>query len=164
MTTMYRSLAKPESKYYNLDVSSDPGTSASLTANMCRIPAGTGVEQRVGRKIKLLSAEYCGQLTTNNPVRIIMYVPKDQSDELVLANQSSSVDNDKFWVIHDKFYDSNGGNTIFQFRKTFRFGINTEFGGTAGDDINKNGVRLSITKLNATDSARYHTKVWYLDN
>ena len=157
-TPMY---LKPETKYFNQNVPT--GSAVSRTVNCCRMDAGTGVSERIGRKITLKSVGYMLTVSGNTRIRCILYVPKDQSDELVLSGANDAVENDKFWVIHDKLWDPNGSATVAQHNHRFPMGMGVEYGGPLGDDINRNGVRLAVVTPGAA-SANGHTKIWYADN
>jgi len=157
-TPMY---LKPETKYFNQAIPT--ASVASRTINCCRMDAGTGVSERIGRKITLKSVSYLGIAPSGTSCRAILYVPKDQSDELVLSGYTAGVDNDKFWVISDKLWDANGSLTAFQHSHRFPMGMGVEYGGPLGDDINRNGVRLLLATDGVT-TINGHTKIWYADN
>lgn len=156
-TVMY---SKPETKYFNQTISE---TAISTTVDTCNVPAGTDIEERIGRKIRLKSVEYMGRLTLNDIVRVILYVPKDQGEVLSIPSTTAAVENDRFWILHDKLYDPNGSSTVFQYRHTFPMGMLVEFGGPLGTDINRNGVKMLVQSGDSVARA-FHTKIWYQDN
>jgi len=129
--------------------------------------AGDGAQQRSGRKIKLTQAQYMFRSDTGNvPIRAILYVPKDQSDDLILANNFNPVDNSLFWVLDDQLWDPNGGTTVGTYIHRFSNGLYTEYGDTSDTAaaIKKGGVKLFLSATGTGNTIVGHTKVWYYDN
>lgn len=158
---------KPESKFHNTTVSHL--TTPFSNTNLCNIAAGTGTQDRIGRKVRVKSAEYTlctSGSATDVPIRAILYVPKSTGDNLSLAIFTDPVPNDRFWVIHDCLYDANGGGgtTSAQYRHSFNLPISVEYDGPLAGDLSKNDIKLFIATGNSSGNVIGHTKVWYIDN
>lgn len=154
---------KPESKFHNETFT----ITGSGTLNLCEMATGDGAQDRSGRKIKLTQAQYMLRSSTaNTAIRAILYVPKDQSDDLILANNYDPVDNALFWVLDDKFWDPNGSATVGSYVHRFPNGLFTEYGDNTDTAaaIKKGGVKLFLSATGTGSDIVGHTKVWYYDN
>jgi len=159
--TRRRLMPLPETKYFNNNIIHS-GISESTT-DLTMIAAGTAVEQRVGRKVKLKSLLMNFRVTgTGGPTRCVLYVPKQANQDLSLAAIENSVDNDQFWVLRDWYVADNIDNNPGVWTHTFPMGLNVEYDGTGGSSAVKNPVKLYLTS-GGTTTINGHTKVWYTD-
>ena len=153
--------SEPESKYFN-NVVTHSATTDSTTI-LTGMAAGTGVQERVGRKIKTLSAMVNLDVDASLIARCILYVPKQADQELVLTSFYLPVDNDQFWVLKDWYQSNNQNNNPQIVTHKFPMGLNCEYDGTGATALAKNPVKLLI-RTSATGTVQGHTKVWYKDN
>lgn len=162
-TTVLYTGGRPESKFKNAAIVHSATTQS--TTNCARMQAGTANQNRVGRKIRIKSVEALVSAPSGTSVRAILYVPKDQSDELIPGSVTEAIDNSLFWVLEDRLLQPQGGNVATNgwMKHSFPYSIVTEYGGPNADDINRNGPRLClVTSASVTVSG--HTKIWYTDN
>lgn len=151
-----------ETKYKNLDVTHS--TTTVSTTTLTDISAGDGSSTRDGRKIMTTSLQL--MLTSGtNPMRVILYVPKNPAAFLVLTNWYDAIENDEVWVLHDKIYTGNSdmtdANSInAQLRMNRR--LTVEYSDTGGTTAVRNPIKMLLrTPNNVTING--HTKVWYKD-
>lgn len=163
-TTVVYTGGRPESKFYNQEITAHSATTQSTT-NAARIAAGTGKSERIGRKVRIKSVECLISATAGVSVRAILYVPKDQSDELIPSSLTAPIDNATFWVLEDRLLQPQGSNvkTNGWMKHSFPYSIVTEYGGPNATDINRNGPRLCLV-TDASATVTGHTKIWFTDS
>lgn len=160
--------SEPESKYFNNNIIQS--STETATTELTGIPAGTGVEGRIGRKIKVMSALCNVYLQSNSPLRCILYVPKQADQELALTEQYQPVDSDQFWVLKDWWQTGAVGNANEDSRNPmivshrFPLGLNVEFDGSGAGAFVKNPIKLYTHGNGGTTTVNGFTKVWYKDN
>jgi len=160
-TQRRRLMPLPETKYFNNNIIHS-GISESTTS-LTLIESGTGVENRVGRKIKLKSLMMNFRVTgTGGPCRCILYVPKQANQDISLPSIESPTDNDQFWILRDWYVADNIDNNPGIWTHTFPMGLNVEYDGTASTAVTRNPVKLYLTSQGNT-TINGHTKVWYTD-
>lgn len=146
-----------ETKYKNVDIIHLAVTNSTTTIS--DVSEGNGVSTRDGRKIMMLNCEVRMRVAGTN-ARVVIYVPKDPSLSLALTNDFDSVENDEFWVLHDRLYTGDGAGVFaINFRLHQPLGI--EYAVTTGAAI-KNPVKM-LVQTSAASSVLGHTKLWYKD-
>lgn len=148
----------PESKYNNKSIDTS-GVTNVITACV-DIGAGTNINNRIGRKIRIKSVEYMFRVPSDVPVRACLYVPKDPDAVLSIAGSTGSIRNEQFWTVHDMLWEANGSQTSGCYRHTFPLGMVVEFSGSG--DVVKNNLKL-ILQTDSSATFEGHTKVWYTD-
>lgn len=146
-----------ETKYKNESITHLAATTSTTTIS--NVSEGNGVSTRDGRKILMMSAEVRMRVGGTN-CRVVIYVPKDPSTTLALTNDWDPIDNDEYWVLHDRLYTGDGdGVFAVNFRLHQKLGI--EYAVTTGAAI-KNPVKMYLHS-STTSTILGHTKLWYKD-
>lgn len=156
-----RLMPPPETKYFNNNIIHS--AISSSTTSLTLIAAGTGVENRIGRKIKLKSLLMNIRKEGTGVVRAVLYVPKQANQTLSLPSLESPVDNDQFWVLRDWYFSDTNNNNPGVWTHVFPTGLNVEYEGTGSGAVVKNPVKLLLQTIGSS-TINGHTKVWYTDN
>lgn len=155
---------KPETKYHNESILHNAVQNSTTLA--CNVEAGAGTTNRVGRKLRIKSLEVLLRAAAGSgPVRMVIYVPKTQSQTLTLTNPAQAIDNDQFWVVKDGWVQPQGNNAAegIYYRHSFPLGLVTEYDGNTASDVIKNGIKVLLFATNST-TILGHTKIWFMDN
>lgn len=150
-----------ESKYYNAAINH---TAVTSTTACSAITAGSGTEERDGRKIMMtgLTAQIVLNTATSGFIRVIVYVPKVSSASLSLANVYSPVENDATWVLFDRMYKFDYETSLLQtinLKLSKKLVIDYEDGSGAAV---RNPVKLYIHTSGTTTGLGW-TKLWFKD-
>lgn len=175
----YKPVFTPETRFYNKDFNHNALGGSIYDQSITDITAGDGSQQRSGRKVTLRTIELhlwgsgggSGASTGIAPFRVIFYVPKTFGTQISFsgfANRFGGIENDKFWILQDKFVTlmSGAGNDGY-INSRWNQTLKLEFDGLDADDGVKNQVRFAIIPLLTTGTGsvyRGHTKVWFIDN
>lgn len=148
-----------ETKFYLNDLNGAPASDFSadnpLTVSLNPIAGGTGSGQRIGNQIKM-SGLYgklflvCNSSSTSVQYlcRMIMYVPKDASNQITSLAFNQAPDLDQFTILEDKYIRlSKDGSiptvNIQNIRKRLR--MTTQFTNSFASSIAKNPVYIYLT-------------------
>ena len=151
----------PETKYFNKAISHI--STATSTNVLTAIPAGTSVQERIGRKIKVKALSMnLRRIVDQGEIRCVLYVPKQANQNLALASMHDPIDNDQFWVLRDWYFSDGLQNNPGIWTHTFPMGLNVEYDGTGSASQIRNTVKLFMFSGGTADVVG-HTKVWYTD-
>jgi len=154
-----------ETKIY--DRSINHSALGATTQPLAEISLGNDYNQRVGRKIdaRYLHVNLLESGSTTSPTRVILYVPKNASDNLTLTNKHGAVNTSSFWVIKDLWFsggtDSNLPSAI-QFNHRFPMGMKIEWDDSTQSGITTNNLKMYID-CGASSTVTGHTKLFYKD-
>lgn len=100
-----------------------------LSQNLTQISQGIAQNQRLGNQVRLTGLYLDGVIVaadTSNTVRVLVYSPKDPSNEITNLAFNQSPDMDQFDVYYDRFVavGTNGGLIArrIRFKKSFKQG------------------------------------------
>lgn len=155
---------KPETKQFSAGIGHN--TVQNSTQLLTNIQAGAGPQDRVGRKIRVKSAEIALRANPGSgAIRAVLYVPKTSTETLTLTSVAANADNDAFWIVKDWILNPQSNNIGHGqwIRHRFPMTMLTEYDGSAAGDTVKNNLKLLLFAANST-TITGHTKVWFNDN
>jgi len=148
--------------FYNED---NNGRNTELSA----VAQGVDSDDRIANRITMTRLDV--QLFAENTggFRVIVYVPKIADDQLDNAIVYNGVDNNRFWVLHDEFYESNSGGNVAQRAVNFKINktLKLFYSGAGATLFEKNPVKMYCATLRGGvglgSTINGHTKLWYKD-
>lgn len=154
---VYRGV-KPEMKHCSYIISH----SAVATSNrLLSVAAGTGIQERVGNKVKVHHVEVL--FGASGGLRVSLLLPNDASAGPSLSF-TTSVDRDRDAVLYDKFFHNNttpssNGAII---RHKLPMGIVQRYASTTAASVNSGSIYLCLnTPAPATVTG--YVRIWYTD-
>lgn len=116
------------------------------------VATGDSASTRTGNQITVTGIYGKFVLTgsdTTNIVRIILYIPKNPTEEISTISITALLDVDKFTVLSDKLYNLSTSGPIMRtivmaknFHRGSRKGITTQYHSTGASDFSKNPIYL----------------------
>jgi len=159
-TTVIYQGSRPEMKTFSRAIIHSATTLSETRFN--QISQGTGPDQRIGSKIKVLRLEGMMRCSTNS-VRATIYSPKDVN-EVLGASLEGPIDRDKYWVLKDWWLHTgtvNDNRGAF-FSHKLPLGANSEYTSTGGTGLRKNLFWLRIQSTGNADVTGF-MRCWYID-
>lgn len=164
-TPRYGRYITAESKFHNVDLVSTSASTHDFAIN--RVTEGTGANERVGRKIRSYAYEYEIFTTTSSTatlMRVVLYVPKVTTASLSTLGLADAIENDSYWVLHDKIYSTTGAGSTglpsLCAQARVRQALTAEF--TAAGGVAGGNVRMAVV-FDVTTAIDGFTKTWFKD-
>lgn len=153
----------------------EPVSGAPVSLEFTGIAGGSLANQRIGDRISLSSIEadlvFEKRSTTDlsNICRVIVYSPKDPSQEMSTIQVQGYPDLSKFVILYDKVFSLNSTSDqtkTLSFRKRFPKGRHVEYDGTTATSGTKGRVWLYAVSDSSTTVApkvTYKLRTFYKD-
>jgi len=148
--------------FYNEDTT---GRNTELSA----IAQGVDSDDRIANRITMTRLDVQLFAENTDGFRVIIYVPKIADDQLANTILYDGIDNNKFWVLHDEFYETNAGGNVDQRAVNLKINktLKLFYGGAGATVFEKNPVKMYINTLRPGAglgaTVNGHTKLWYKD-
>lgn len=131
------------------------------------VAQGDDHNERQGNRtrIKKLSLQLSGTNQSITAARLVVYVPKDPSDNII-SSLYGVIDLTKVWVLYDSLKAREGADLgpVFQWKHSFgTLGMIEQYDGTNANSTVKNPIKIRVFTNSGTHPIDGHATCWYTD-
>ena len=158
---VYRGV-KPEMKYYDVVLTYSAAQAITITLN--DVAQGTGVQNRVGGKIKIWRIEYSLQETSSSNTVLVDLLINNTAGGTIPHTYPFMPDRRSVVALKRTFHQSgtNNGPKGMLVSHKLPMGVVSKFSGAAGTTINNNQIVARILTPAAEDITG-NFRIWYTD-